>query len=191
VSPPSGDTSTNFQFDASPSRDPDGKVTRFLWGFGDGKTASGMVVQHRFSNGGTFVVSLTVADNTSESSLAQRAVGVNGPGGGGPPPGGGEECTVPSIRPHTGLFGTIISADKPSSSIVIRLNDNTDCGNAYFRCGDFNSPDEKLYYGAICRMFYLGNNTFRVVTINSKAWPNGGEQAFLKFQNCTSSFTCP
>jgi FOG: PKD repeat len=157
VSPTSGDTSTTFHFDGSPSRDSDGHISQWFWGFGDGKTASGEKVDHVFSSGGTFVVSLTVADNTGQPSLAQKSVAINGPGGGGPPPPtGGTECTVPSNRPHTGLFGTIVSSDKPNHSIVIRLDDNTDCGNAFFKCGDFNNPTETAYFGAICRMFYLG-----------------------------------
>jgi PKD repeat protein len=192
VSPTSGDLSTTFHFDGSPSRDPDGRISQWFWGFGDGKTASGEKVDHVFGSGGTFVVSLTVADNTGQPSLAQKSVAINGPGGGGPPPPpGGSECTVPANRPHTGLFGTIVSSDKPNRSIVIRLDDNTDCGNAFFKCGDFNNPTETAYYGAICRMFYLGNNTFDVRVVNSKAWPNPGDRAFLKFQTCNGSLSCP
>ncbi len=63
VSPPSGDVTTSFKFDASKSDDDDGSIILFEWTFGDGMSANGMVVQHQFTGSGLFEVTLTVTDN--------------------------------------------------------------------------------------------------------------------------------
>ena len=51
-------------FDASSSSDPDGTVERYKWDFGDGNTATGMIVSHTYSSAGKYNVTLTVTDNT-------------------------------------------------------------------------------------------------------------------------------
>ena len=50
-------------FDASGSYDPDGSLVSYLWDFGDGSIGSGAAIAHRFSQAGTFPVTLTVTDN--------------------------------------------------------------------------------------------------------------------------------
>ena len=50
-------------FDASSSSDPDGTVERYKWDFGDGNTATGMIVSHTYSSAGKYNVTLTVTDN--------------------------------------------------------------------------------------------------------------------------------
>lgn len=53
-----------LEFDGSMSIDPDGEINRFVWDFGDGERAEGMIVQHRYNNPGLYNVSLTVFDNS-------------------------------------------------------------------------------------------------------------------------------
>jgi PKD repeat protein len=50
-------------FDASASYDPDGTIVNYAWDFGDGTTATGIIVNHAYSFEGTFTVTLTVTDN--------------------------------------------------------------------------------------------------------------------------------
>jgi large repetitive protein len=67
-------------FDASGSRDPDGAIVDYTWDFGDGTTASGIYVRHRFRESGRFAVSLTVTDNTdvhNNTASDSRMVTVN------------------------------------------------------------------------------------------------------------------
>ncbi|MDF2955116.1 MAG: PKD repeat domain protein [Candidatus Alkanophagales archaeon MCA70_species_2] len=50
-------------FDASSSYDPDGTIVSYEWDFGDGATASGVVVTHAYSAAGSYTVTLTVTDD--------------------------------------------------------------------------------------------------------------------------------
>ncbi|OPY64181.1 MAG: Microbial collagenase precursor [Syntrophorhabdaceae bacterium PtaU1.Bin034] len=59
----------SFTF-TSESYDPDGKIVKHEWDFGDGVTASGVEVYHKFpSNGGPYNVKLTVTDNNSKTAF--------------------------------------------------------------------------------------------------------------------------
>ena len=50
-------------FNASMSIDPDGTIISYLWNFGDGTNASGMTVDHAYTENGNYTVTLTVTDN--------------------------------------------------------------------------------------------------------------------------------
>ncbi len=49
------------------SRDPDGRITRWLWDFGDGTTSDVQTPSHRFAQSGIYTVRLTVTDNRGAS----------------------------------------------------------------------------------------------------------------------------
>ncbi len=53
-----------IMFDGSASVDPDGILTHYRWDFGDGEQADGIQVEHRYDEPGSYVVSLTVTDNS-------------------------------------------------------------------------------------------------------------------------------
>ncbi len=55
-------------FDASGSLDPDGKIDKYEWNFGDGKTASSVKTTHAFAKPGVYTVNLKVADNTGHAN---------------------------------------------------------------------------------------------------------------------------
>ncbi|HEC75722.1 MAG TPA: PKD domain-containing protein, partial [Thermoplasmatales archaeon] len=55
-------------FNASNSCDPDGDIVNYIWYFGDGKNASGVIVEHNYSNSGIYLVTLKVIDNQNLSS---------------------------------------------------------------------------------------------------------------------------
>jgi len=50
-------------FDGSGSYDPDGSIVSYEWGFGDGETGSGVIVDHAYLAAGTYTVTLTVRDD--------------------------------------------------------------------------------------------------------------------------------
>jgi len=50
-------------FNASASSDQDGTIQNYTWDFGDGQKATGMTVNHSYSNRGNYTVTLTVTDN--------------------------------------------------------------------------------------------------------------------------------
>ncbi|HEY4495985.1 MAG TPA: S8 family serine peptidase [Candidatus Paceibacterota bacterium] len=59
----SGRANRWINFDGSSSSDLDGSIVSYNWNFGDGGTASGVKVNHRFSKSGTYTVTLTVTDD--------------------------------------------------------------------------------------------------------------------------------
>lgn len=65
VSPSYGNSPLTVQFDASLSRDTDGSIELYGWDFGDGTTASGMIMPHTFTAVATtnVTVTLTVTDD--------------------------------------------------------------------------------------------------------------------------------
>ena len=69
-------------FDASFSYDPDGTIVSYEWGFGDGATASGVVVTHAYSAAGSYTVTLTVTDDDGAKNSTSVLITVLPP----PPP---------------------------------------------------------------------------------------------------------
>lgn len=65
------------QFDASASRDSDGRIEEFRWNFGDGTQAFGQTVSHTFSRSGRFSVRLTVADDRGAVADVTRTILIN------------------------------------------------------------------------------------------------------------------
>ena len=63
--------------DASNSTDKDGKIVRFHWDFGDSTEDMGVSVEHFFSDGGIYVVTLTVTDNEGKKDRTNASVRVN------------------------------------------------------------------------------------------------------------------
>ncbi len=67
-------------FDGSASSDPDGGIVAYEWDFGDGATATGVSVRHRYAAAGSYTARLTVRDEAglaNSSSGAEVAVTVN------------------------------------------------------------------------------------------------------------------
>ncbi len=51
-------------YDASKSFDPDGAIVDYRWDFGDGNTATGLLVRHQYAEGGSYSLTLTVMDDS-------------------------------------------------------------------------------------------------------------------------------
>jgi PKD repeat protein len=51
------------------SYDPDGRITQYIWSFGDGKRATGPSVSHIYSVPGTYSCTLTVVDNDGATAI--------------------------------------------------------------------------------------------------------------------------
>jgi len=74
--PPSGTQNTIFTFDASTSKDREGPIRRYLWDFGDGDSANGVRVKHKFNQEGDYKVALTVIDSDMADSVARKKLKV-------------------------------------------------------------------------------------------------------------------
>lgn len=80
VSPIPTVVDTNINFTAVVT-DPDGRVRRFAWNFGDGSSTSTNrnTTVHRYRNVGTFAVLLTITDDQGNISTCQTTVSVTPP----------------------------------------------------------------------------------------------------------------
>jgi PKD repeat protein len=58
------------EFDASASRDPDGKIVRYSWSFG----TTGVTASHTWDASGTYLVKLTVRDNRGATASITKSV---------------------------------------------------------------------------------------------------------------------
>lgn len=67
-----------FTFDGSESADPDNEKINFSWDFGDGSSAVGPVVEHRYEKSGKYNVALKITDNSgaecAEDSISREVV---------------------------------------------------------------------------------------------------------------------
>ena len=74
ASPLEGHAPLLVRFDASASRDPDGRIVSCTWDFGDGAIGAGASVQHVFAAPATYAVTLTVADDDGTIDVAGRSL---------------------------------------------------------------------------------------------------------------------
>ena len=64
-------------FDGSTSTDQDAPILAYRWGFGDGASGSGMMLEHRYLEAGTYTVSLTVLDSQGALGVATQQFSTN------------------------------------------------------------------------------------------------------------------
>jgi hypothetical protein len=62
------------QFDGTGSADPDGSIVDYLWSFGDGGLALGPTPTHTYDAAGTYIVTLSVADEAGQLAEASTTV---------------------------------------------------------------------------------------------------------------------
>ncbi len=63
-----------ISFDASGSRDSDGKIRKYTWNFGDGTRRSGIAVDHVYKQAADYTVTLEVKDNRGATSVASTII---------------------------------------------------------------------------------------------------------------------
>lgn len=74
-------TNETTRLDAGGSADPDGRIVRYEWRFGDGvsETTATPVTEHVYATGGNYTVSVTVVDDDDARATARRSFRVNQP----------------------------------------------------------------------------------------------------------------
>ena len=185
VTPSAGDLNTEFRFDASGSRDPDGRISAYSWNFNDGSTGSGKTVAHRFSRPGAFNVVLTVSDNSRLSGVAARSVRVDSSGGGGDDDdddgGGGSGGSCDANNFNTNFF------------TVVAVAGNTITADQSFRecpglCGEVRRP------GGVGIREFVGdivgisgpNITINTGSLPASTRPEAGERLNIVWRTCGS-----
>jgi PKD repeat protein len=77
-------TGETIRFDASASTSPNGAIVAYHWAFGDGKWATGQIVEHTYWDGGAYPVTLSVVDEVGAVHSVTQTIAVQGgPGCGG------------------------------------------------------------------------------------------------------------
>lgn len=70
----SGKAPLKVNFDASGSSDPDGTIIGYTWDFMDGSTSTDVSPSHRFTDPGTYPVTLTVTDDQGASASSSVTI---------------------------------------------------------------------------------------------------------------------
>jgi len=76
-SPSSPLTQAPITFDGSSSFDLDGRIVSYAWNFGDGSTGTGSPVQHQYTLGGGYSVTLTVTDDRGLTNAKSQSITVS------------------------------------------------------------------------------------------------------------------
>jgi len=103
-SPTQGTAPLTVNFDASPSRDPDGNITQYEWLKPDGQVfATGQKVSFTFKDPGEYEILLIVTDNASSEDMTSQMVKVNSSTA-TPPPETGNQAPIAQavIEPKSG-----------------------------------------------------------------------------------------
>ncbi len=179
-----GNTITPFKFDASKTRDPDGRVADYIWDFGD-KKKKGVEVEHIFEKKGTYTVELRAIDNKGNDATltkeleVEKATQVNCLGRGG---------NHPQI-----LRGTVIAVE-PGNWAIVDFGPGRTCGNTFHKCDDFRKfgvEGLREFFGIVDRMFDRGHGVFAVHNACPLFWPPAiGEKVFLYYKTCSQNH-CP
>ncbi|QQG64695.1 PKD domain-containing protein [Desulfobulbus oligotrophicus] len=74
ATPTTGTLPLTVTFDGSGSSDSDGRITSYIWDFGNGSTASGANNSHTYTAAGTYTASLTVTDNNGARHTANTTI---------------------------------------------------------------------------------------------------------------------
>jgi len=181
-----GNEDTTFHFDGTPSRDPDGRIVRYSWGFGDGSSGTGANVDHVFNRTGAVPVTLNVTDDSGLSNFNTKVVLVkeNEPPP-PPPPGGG------GGGPATACKGGCEGFNHLQSFVITDVNGDTitlstDICVCTAGCGEVRRP------GVNGLAEFLGDAVIqdsRTITLNHAVIshytpPKTGENAYLVFIPC-------
>ncbi len=78
VSPISGEAPLAVSLDASASTDSDGTISSYGWDYGDGNSGSGVTTSHTYQDAGSYIVTLTLADDDGAMASASDTITVSG-----------------------------------------------------------------------------------------------------------------
>lgn len=135
-------TGEAIAFNASESDDPDGTIVSYVWDFGDGANATGVVVEHDYDDDGNYTVTLTVTDDDKAFDMASAAK------------------TVLNRAPHAS-FTTSPSQVYPTLPVVFNASESYDPdGTIKVYFWDFGDEDNAT--GVVVEHAYVVEGNFTV-----------------------------
>ena len=180
-----------IEFDASESSDDDGHIVAFNWDMGDATKLNGKKVTHKYNNNGAYNVKLTVTDDSNLSDTATRLLDIQ------KIPTGGQQCTNPVTKRGPDLYGKVIAENQSARTVTVQLYNAATCADVFYQCGDLKHGGDIIYggpekwIGVICKIYALGNNTFRVHIGGGNYWPSTGlRNVYLHWQKCGTINFC-
>lgn len=99
------DVNIPITFDASGSYDPDGEIELYEWDFGDANFATGITVNHTYTQSGIYEVVLKVTDNEGAQNKQIKTISITNH-----PP----TVEILNIKPFDYLSGTVIITGRAS-----------------------------------------------------------------------------
>jgi PKD repeat protein len=181
-----GSTNTNFILDGRDSRDPDGRITDYIWDFGDSsRKKRGPEVEHQFGKAGQFEVSLTVVDNKGQLATDSREVKV-------------EKSTSQTCAGNGGGHNPILRGDvialEAGNWAVVDFGGNASCRSHWHKCDDFRkwgAHGLQEFFGIVGKMQDRGNGVLAVQVACPLRWPPAiGEEVFVYYKTCQQNH-CP
>jgi len=178
-----GDTNTNFVFDGSGTTDPDGRVTDWIWDFGDGsRKKHGAILEHQYAKAGKYLAALTAVDNKGNVATDQTELEV-------------EKSTVIVCQGKGSGHGSIIKgtvvAVEPGNWAIVDFGAGHNCGNTWHKCDDFRRLSPEGFYGIVDKMTDRGKGILAVHNACPFRWPpQVGERVFLIYKTCSQNY-CP
>jgi len=133
-------TGETITFNASGSYDADGTITSYLWDFGDGTNATGIIVDHAYTDNGNYTVTLTVTDDDGATTTVTSTKTVLNR----PPVASFTESAETVLTGETITFNATNSYD-PDGSIVSYFWDFGDGSNATGVVVDHSYADDGNY----------------------------------------------
>ncbi|HST25025.1 MAG TPA: PKD domain-containing protein [Gaiellaceae bacterium] len=119
AAPSSGQAPLTVSFDGSHSSDPDGSIVSYQWSFGDGASASGATVSHRYS-AGSYTAKLTITDDSGGTASVTRQITANSPPPPPPPPPPSPPPTTkPKLRASKASFVKAVAGKAFRVSIAV------------------------------------------------------------------------
>ena len=181
-----GNTLTNFILDGSQSKDPDGRVTDWIWDFGDdSRKKRGKEVEHQFEKAGEFDVSLTVVDNKGQLASDSKRVEI-------------EKATSVACQGNGGghpaiLRGEVVALE-PGGWAVVDFGRDASCRSHWHKCDDFRkwgADGLQEFFGIVSKMHDRGNGILAVQVACPLRWPPSiGEEVFVYYKTCQQNH-CP
>ncbi|MDC4206522.1 MAG: beta-propeller fold lactonase family protein [Candidatus Manganitrophus sp.] len=146
AAPAFGSPPLTVQFNGSTSSDPDGRITSYVWNFGDGASGTGSAVEHAYTAAGTYIAKLTVTDDDGATAATQMSIVVGADTSTLPrfayaANSASNDVTMYTVDPASGLLtriGSIAAGTEPYSVTV-------DPKGRFVYAGNFGSNNVSMY----------------------------------------------